>query len=139
VGLGRRRDGGAAAVETALVLPILLLLVFGIIDFGRMLNAQITLTEAAREGARAVALDSAPEPRVATATQGLGGLDAVDISIEPEQGCGSSPSPDDDAQVTVTYTFSFITPVGALAGIFSGEGFGGDFTITGVGVMPCRA
>lgn len=137
--LGRRRDGGAAAVETALVLPILLLIVFGIIDFGRMLNAQITLTEAAREGARAVALDSDPEPRVAMAAQGLGGLDVVDISLDPEEGCGSSPSPDDDARVTVTYTFSFITPVGALAGLVSGEGFGGDFAIAGEGVMPCRA
>jgi len=36
------RDRGAAAVEFALLLPVLLLLVFGIIDFGRALNAQIT-------------------------------------------------------------------------------------------------
>ena len=46
------RDRGAAAVEFALLLPLLLLIVFGIIDFGRALNAQITLTQAAREGAR---------------------------------------------------------------------------------------
>ncbi len=51
-----RRDRGAAAVEFVLVLPVLLLLVFGIVDFGRMLNAQIVVTEAAREGARAAAL-----------------------------------------------------------------------------------
>ena len=36
--------------------PVLLLVIFGIIDFGRMLNAQITLTEAAREGARATSI-----------------------------------------------------------------------------------
>ena len=135
--LGRRRDGGAAAVETALVLPILLLIVFGIIDFGRMLNAQISLTEAAREGARAVALQSDHEQRVATATHGLGGLEAVDISVDED--CEGSPDPDDDAEVTLTYNFSFITPVGGLAGLISGSGFGGDTTITGVGVMPCRA
>ena len=34
----------------ALVLPLLLFVLFGVIDFGRMLNTQITLTEAAREG-----------------------------------------------------------------------------------------
>ena len=45
----RRRDVGASAVEMAIVLPLLVLLVFGIIDFGRMLNAQIEISQAARE------------------------------------------------------------------------------------------
>src|SRR6185312_11491700 len=49
----RERERGAAAVEFALVLPVLLMLIFGIIDFGRMLAAKIVITEAAREGARA--------------------------------------------------------------------------------------
>ena len=53
------RDRGATAVEFALLLPLLLLIVFGIIDFGRALNAQITLTQAAREGARLAALGEA--------------------------------------------------------------------------------
>ena len=53
---GHARDRGSVAVEFALLLPLLLLLVFGIIDFGRALNAQITLTQAAREGARLAAL-----------------------------------------------------------------------------------
>ena len=52
----RRRDAGASAVEMAIVLPLLVLLVFGIIDFGRMLNAQIQLSQAAREGVRLAAL-----------------------------------------------------------------------------------
>jgi len=43
-------DQGAAAVEFAIMLPLLLLLIFGIIDFGRALNAQVTITQAAREG-----------------------------------------------------------------------------------------
>jgi glucokinase len=37
-------------VEFALLLPLVLLMLFGIIDFGRALNAQITITQAAREG-----------------------------------------------------------------------------------------
>ena len=51
-----RRDRGAAAVEMALVMPLLILMVMGIIDFGRIFNGQIQLSQAAREGARIAAL-----------------------------------------------------------------------------------
>ena len=69
--IGRKApDRGATAVEFALVLPLLLLLVFGIIDFGRALNAQITLTQAAREGARLEALGDS-SAAVQARTQGL--------------------------------------------------------------------
>lgn len=44
---------GAAAVETALVLPIFFLVVFGIIEFGRAFMVAQLITNAAREGARA--------------------------------------------------------------------------------------
>lgn len=50
--LFRRREGGQALVEFALVLPILLLLLCGIIDCGWLYYNQITLNNAAREGAR---------------------------------------------------------------------------------------
>jgi hypothetical protein len=100
------------------------------------MHAQITLTEAAREGARAVALEADWQDRVDTATQGLGGLASVTPTVEQ---CGPNPAVDDDARVTVDYTFSFVTPVGALAGIFGGSGFGGDVQLSAEGVMPCRA
>ena len=48
----RRRRSGAVMVEMALTLPIFLLLVFGIIEFGRALMVQQVVTNAAREGAR---------------------------------------------------------------------------------------
>jgi Flp pilus assembly protein TadG len=47
-----RRDDGAAAVEFALVVPLLILLVFGIINFGVLFSQQLTLNNAVREGAR---------------------------------------------------------------------------------------
>jgi Flp pilus assembly protein TadG len=50
------RDRGAALVEFALILPVFLMLVFGIVEFGRAYNAQIALQGASREGARALAL-----------------------------------------------------------------------------------
>jgi Flp pilus assembly protein TadG len=53
-----RSERGAAAVEFALVMPLLLLLVFGIVEFGLIMNRQITVTHAAREGARYYSLPS---------------------------------------------------------------------------------
>lgn len=48
-----RREAGSAAVEFALVLPILLVLLFGIINFGFIFATQISLNSSARDGARA--------------------------------------------------------------------------------------
>jgi len=131
---GRRaRDRGAAAVEFALLLPILLLIVFGIIDFGRALNAQITLTQAAREGARLAALG---QPNVVSRTQAAAtGLSPVSVSVAS---CPAGAGPSADAVVRVSYSFSFVTPVGAIAGLISGAGFGAPVTLTAQGVMPCE-
>jgi hypothetical protein len=128
------RDRGAAAVEFALVLPLLLLIVFGIIDFGRALNAQITLTEAAREGARLAALG---EPGVVARTQAAAiGLSPVNVTVTA---CPFDAGPADDAVVQVSYQFSFITPIGGIAGFFGGGGgLGSPITMTATGVMPCE-
>lgn len=48
----RRNDGGAALVEMALVLPLLVMLLFGIVSAGMAYNHQLALTHAAREAAR---------------------------------------------------------------------------------------
>src|SRR6478736_3821864 len=52
----RWSERGAALVEFAIILPILLSLVFGIIEFGRAYEVKVQLTGAVREGARVVAL-----------------------------------------------------------------------------------
>lgn len=130
-----KRDRGAAAVEFALMLPLLLLLVFGIIDFGRALNAQVTLTQAAREGARLVALN---QPNVVTRTQGAAtGLSNVTVTVVSACPPGSPPLA--DAQVNVSYQFAFITPIGAIAQLFGTSGPGSALTITAEGYMPCEA
>ena len=51
-----RERSGVAAVEFALVAPIFFLLVFGLIEFGRMMMVQQSLTNAAREGSRVAIL-----------------------------------------------------------------------------------
>ena len=48
-----RSEKGAAAVEFALLLPLVTLLIFGLIDFGRLFFVQISLTSASREAVRA--------------------------------------------------------------------------------------
>ena len=50
------KDRGAAMVELAFVLPVLMMLLVGIIEFGGAYSAQVSIQGAAREGARALAL-----------------------------------------------------------------------------------
>ena len=128
------RDRGAAAVEFALLLPLLMLLVFGIIDFGRALNAQITLTQAAREGARMAALGE-PNANVVSGTQSAAtGLSPVSVTVTA---CPAGAAAGVNAVVQVSYTFTFLTPVGSIAKIF-GSGWGSTLTLTAQGVMPCE-
>jgi Flp pilus assembly protein TadG len=53
----RRDDDGAAVVEFALVVPVLFLIIFAVIDFGRALWTLNVLTSGVREGARAAAIE----------------------------------------------------------------------------------
>lgn len=129
-----RGDAGAAAVELALVLPILLLLVFGITEFARAFNAQVSLTHAAREGARIVALGGSSGDAT-TATLGAlttvpAGAVSVTATTCPDPPVGA------DATVQATHQFTYITPLGALMGIFGGSGLS-EPTLTGRGVMRC--
>lgn len=52
----RRKEQGQAIVEMALILPIILMLVFGIVEFGRILQTYMVVTDLSREGARAGAV-----------------------------------------------------------------------------------
>ncbi len=74
--LRRRSDDGASAVEFALVVPLLLLLLFGIISYGVMLSFRQTLSQAAAEGARAAAVTF-----VETDKQDAG-YDAIDGALD---------------------------------------------------------
>lgn len=53
----RKTERGQAMVEMALILPILILIVFGIIEFGRIFNTKLIVSNAAREGARYAAVN----------------------------------------------------------------------------------
>jgi hypothetical protein len=86
-----REDEGAAVVEFALVLPIFLLIVFGIIDFGRAFYTVNNIISAVREGSRYGAILAAPmstagqreiRDRVRSVSQPFGGDTLQDAQIE---------------------------------------------------------
>lgn len=133
-------DRGAAAVELALVLPLLMFIVFATIDFGRMIAAQITLTQAAREGVRMWALgngtSTAPttgdvQTRVTNAANGLSGASPTATTTA----CTTN----QQTEVDVSYTFHFVTPVGAISSLLPGSAVSSnDVTLTARGVMECE-
>lgn len=75
----RRDVRGAAAVEFALLLPILLILVFGIINYGDMLSVRQSVSQAASEGARAAAVDPGGEADKIAAAEA-----AIDAALDAQ-------------------------------------------------------
>jgi Flp pilus assembly protein TadG len=129
-------DRGAAAVELALVLPVLLLLVMGIVEFGLAFNRQISLSGGAREGARWLSLHAADQAGAVTHTIDAGPttpvLTAADVSLctGPAGGTcavGADCAPGLTATVIATQPFDVSIPFGPQLSI----------TITGKGVMRC--
>ena len=91
-------------VEFAIIAPLLLLLVFGIIEFGRAYNAQNSLTHAAREGAREYAITRDEDAGRATAKAAATSLDSSLITVTLT-GCESSSDGGQPAAVTLRYPF----------------------------------
>ncbi len=108
-----RKERGASAVEFALVLPLLLLVVAGIIDFGRALYTQVMLTNAAREGARAAVMGTPTPTDVATrARAGAIGLrtSTPTLQVLPSMCPGS----DGNATIQLSYRFEWLVLQPAL-------------------------
>jgi Flp pilus assembly protein TadG len=74
----RRSQDGAAAVEFALVAPLLLVLVFGVISYGYMLSFRQALSQGAAEGARAAAVSPYP----AASDKEAAALDAINDALD---------------------------------------------------------
>ena len=107
-----RRERGAAAVEMALILPVLLLLVGGIIDLGRAFMMQIMLTNAAREGTRAAVVMTTGTPgsqirdRAVAAAPPNSSPTAI---VEPANGCvGATPLTTVTVTVTAPFNWTFL-------------------------------
>lgn len=79
---------GVGAVEFALMLPILVLLMVAVADFGLAVNEKMRLTTAARAGAQAAYKASGDTAGVVVAVQQASGLDAAAITIASQKSCG---------------------------------------------------
>jgi Flp pilus assembly protein TadG len=111
----RDDDSGASAVEFALVVPILLLLVFGIVNFGILFSQQITLNNGVREGARRAVVADPAAPR---------SCDQI-ISSVRNQLSGLSLSP---SQVQIKVSQDGWNDANACGGGFVSSGFGTNGT-----------
>jgi Flp pilus assembly protein TadG len=119
-GLGN--EGGQSLVEFALVVPLLLLVVVGIIEFGRAWNLSQVVTDSARQGARTSAVlnsdgtatvDSVRNVVRRALASGNINPDAANIDIDNFQGGTNTPT---WVEVSVPYQFLIFGPVMALAG-----------------------
>src|SRR5437588_12608003 len=88
-----RQEDGTSLVEFALVLPLLLLLLFAIVDFGKAINYWLDETHLANEGARWAAVDNWPtkgtQSLAAFIQQEAGGLSG-ELQSGTSGGCSSS-------------------------------------------------
>ena len=118
-----RQERGAALLEMALTLPLLLLVCVGILEFGRAYQTWQVMTNAAREGARIAVLPGITNTDVTNRVQTyltngqLPNAASATVNIDRTQtisiGTGTAPA----AQVTVNYPFDFIVldPIARLA------------------------
>lgn len=118
----QREQKGALVVEFGLIVPILFLLVFGIVDFGRAYFTMNNLAAAVREGARYGAVLEKPEvapwpdsikQRAVDFSYTFGGakLGAPNVTVAVDPG--------NTVTVTARYTFRTITPLVNLIGLDS--------------------
>lgn len=100
---------GQSMVEAALILPIILMLVFGIIEFGRIFNAHMIMKNASRDGVRCAAVGEDYEdditPKINNMTSTLG---TVNIEFTPAE---DSRVQGDEVTCKVTYELQLITPI----------------------------
>ncbi len=104
----RRNEKGQALVEFALVVPLLVFLLFGMLETGRMFNVWLVATNAAREGARlgsVQASSTAITDRVLTTAPTLV-PSRTTVTVTNAQG-----TPGTSVTVRVQYSFQFVVPL----------------------------
>jgi len=124
---------GQTLIEFALIAPIMFIFLFGIIDFGMVLNRRIVIEHAVREGSRYASVHLTSEPSTCTDVQNRTAERAGGSAIDPdevgvhyfdESGPTTSPAAGDTVRVTAPFEYSF-----PLMSVFGGGPI--DVTIMG--------
>lgn len=105
----KKSNRGQSLVELALVLPILITILFGILEFGRIFHSYLVITHAAREGARFGIISKDVEQikqKVLDAAPGID-LKMEDIDVNPSDNLTAGIP----LTVTVDYEVELFTPV----------------------------
>ena len=104
------KNPGQSLIELALILPVLMFILVGIVDFGRVFNAYIIITNVVREGARYGAMhpdEDDIKDYVINEAAGSGiSIEDDDVEVEFPNG---TLDPGNPIRVTVTYDFPLIT------------------------------
>jgi len=105
----RRSKRGQSLVEIALILPILLIILFGILEFGRVFHSYLVITHAAREGARYGIISKDVDEikqKVQDASPGIT-LNLSDIDVNPSTNLTAGVP----LTISVEYQVDLFTPV----------------------------
>jgi Flp pilus assembly protein TadG len=128
-----RSKRGQGLLEFALIVPVLLLLLFGIIEFGRILNQQLIVSEAAREGARAYAVCPTAGSATTAANTAMNNLQAGMSSNATIK--ADTPSVG-YVTVTVSMNVTIYTPlIGNIIAVVPGQTSSSYYTATATCVM----
>jgi Flp pilus assembly protein TadG len=127
-----RGERGQGLVEFVLVLPIFLLLVFAIIDFGMGFHAWLTVTNSAREGARLGAVRGTQAEIVQRVQDTADSLDQSNMTITVTNAQGT---PGSSVVVDVDYEYTLITPLDNVLGMISGGSVGPSITFSSTADM----
>lgn len=121
-GILRRR--GAAIVEMAVVSPLLLTMIFGVIEFGNSFMIRQIVTNAAREGARVAAIqgvvdDVAIRDAVRDGMSAVAGIPIADSDIVITHWCkDGAGTPDFTEKVQVTLGYGDVSMFGTMFGVW---------------------
>src|SRR6059036_3014054 len=128
----RKGERGQSLAEFVLVLPIFLLLVFSIIDFGMGFHAWLTVTNSAREGARVGAVRQTQAQIVQKVKDTSTELDSSNMTITVTNAQGT---PGTSVVVKVDYNYTLITPLDAIMNRISGGKVGPTLKFTSTADM----
>ena len=122
-----RNERGTALVEFALIAPLLFLLLFGIVDFGRALDYYNQVTQLAGQGARAAVVNRNPDGTAITSGSSLQSQLVSKYTAQPELKNGIvvcitqvPTNVGDPVTVKVSYQFHFLPLIGAAGGALGG-------------------